>query len=77
VPDRIVKSDDLTFAAAVASFGMVLRQSEHRGSATFAQAIALASDAIGEDRGGYRSEFIELMRKAQALQRMADAQEGR
>src|SRR5690606_17116835 len=42
VPDRIVSSDDLTFAAAVASFGMTLRQSEHRGSATFVQSIALA-----------------------------------
>jgi Ca-activated chloride channel family protein len=73
VADRIATSRDLTFAAAVASFGMTLRQSEHRGSATFAQAIALASDALGEDRGGYRAQFIELVRKAQALQTFADA----
>ena len=51
---------------------MTLRQSEHRGSATFAQAIALASDALGEDRGGYRAQFIELVRKAQTLQTVAD-----
>ena len=73
VADRIATSRDLTFAAAVASFGMTLRQSEHRGSATFAQAIALASDALGEDRGGYRAQFIELVRKAQTLQTVADA----
>src|SRR5690606_36195721 len=72
VPDRLAPATDLSFAAAVASFGMVLRNSEHRGSATFAQAIDLAKSALGEDRGGYRAQFIALVEKAKSIQMIAD-----
>ena len=58
---------DFTFSSAVAAFGLVLRDSEHRGTATLDQVIALAKDAIGEDRGGYRAQFVELAEKARAL----------
>jgi len=54
-------SRDLSFAAAVAGFGMLLRESEHAGRLTPQQVIALAQVARGEDREGYRAEFIRLV----------------
>jgi Ca-activated chloride channel family protein len=62
-------SIDLRFAAAVAAFGMILRESEHRGSATLDQVVELARSALGEDVGGYRGEFVKLLQqvKAQSL----------
>jgi Mg-chelatase subunit ChlD len=60
-------SPDLRFAAAVASFGMILRNSQHRGSATLEGVAEIASGALGKDEGGYRAEFVDLVRKAQAL----------
>lgn len=53
-------STDLRFAAAVAAFGMVLRESEHKGTATLDDVIAIARGALGLDRGGYRQDFIRL-----------------
>ncbi|MEX2173271.1 MAG: von Willebrand factor type A domain-containing protein [Pirellulaceae bacterium] len=60
-------SKDLQFASAVASFGMILRGSEHKGSGNLAAVAEIASGALGEDAGGYRAEFVDLVRKAQAL----------
>lgn len=61
-------SPDFKFAAAVASFGLVLRDSPYKGSATLGAAIELAQDGKGADPGEYRAGFIELARKAQAIQ---------
>ena len=58
---------DFRFAAAVASFGMVLRASEYRGSATLAQVLDLASGAEGEDEDGERAEFVRLVEAAKLL----------
>jgi len=60
-------SPDFQFAAAVASFGMILRGSEHKGSGSLAAVAEIASAALGSDPGGYRAEFLDLVRKAQAL----------
>jgi Ca-activated chloride channel family protein len=60
-------SDDFRFAAAVAEFGMLLRQSPHAGRATLTDALDLALDARGNDPGGYRAEFVELVRTAARL----------
>ncbi|HEX8320175.1 YfbK domain-containing protein [Longimicrobium sp.] len=54
-------SDDFRFAAAVAAFGMVLRESEHRGRATVQQVLTLARGARGGDAEGYRGEFIRMV----------------
>lgn len=61
-------SDDFRFAAAVAAFGMWLRQSEFRGQSDLTLAQELAQDALGRDRHGYRAEFLELLE----LARVAD-----
>lgn len=58
---------DLKFAAAVAEFGMILRDSEYKGDGTFASVLEWAQEGKGSDANGYRSGFIELVRKAQAL----------
>jgi hypothetical protein len=62
-------SQDLKFAAAVAEFGMILRDSEYRGNGTLQQVLEWAQQGKGADTNGYRTDFIELVRKAQALKR--------
>jgi Ca-activated chloride channel family protein len=58
---------DLKFAAAVAEFGMLLRDSEHKGNGTLAAVLEWAQEGKGNDPNGYRAGFIELVRKAQGL----------
>ena len=58
---------DFQFAAAVASFGMLLRDSEHKGNSTFASVAEFAQSGLGRDRHGYRHEFMSLVLKAQSL----------
>ncbi|WP_143709168.1 von Willebrand factor type A domain-containing protein [[Flexibacter] sp. ATCC 35208] len=59
--------DDFKMATAVAAFGMLLRNSEFKGKATYAQVLTLAESAKGADKEGYRAEFIQLVKKAQLL----------
>ena len=61
-------SADFRFASAVAGFGMILRDSPHKGSASFDAVIRLAESNRGEDREGYRDEFIDLVRRARAIE---------
>jgi Ca-activated chloride channel family protein len=61
-------SPDLQFAAAVASFGMLLRGSEHAGTGNMAAVAEIAASTLGHDPGGYRAEFVDLARKAQSLE---------
>ena len=58
---------DLKFAASVASFGMLLRSSAHKGSSTFEDVEAMAKQGAGADKHGYRAELMELVRKAQTI----------
>lgn len=58
---------NLQFAAAVAAFGMILRDSPHKGSASLEGVIELARAASQHDPGGHRKEFVELVEKARAL----------
>ncbi len=60
-------SDNFRFAAAVAAFGMVLRESPSRGSADVDLVLDLAEGSQGEDREGYRSEFLELVERFSRL----------
>ena len=59
----------LGFAAAVAVFGMTLRESPARGSSSFALARQLATGALGSDSEGYRREFVSLLDTASGLRR--------
>ena len=60
---------DARFAAAVAAFGMKLRSSEHVRELSYAQIERLATDALGRDERGWRREFVDLVRRAGAIQR--------
>jgi Ca-activated chloride channel family protein len=57
-------SERLRFASAVAAFGMLLRQSEHRGRADWPMVLELAREGRGRDAEGYRAEFLELAERA-------------
>lgn len=58
---------EFQFAAAVAAWGMLLRDSPHKGTATFEQVLGWAENGLGDDDGGYRAEFIQLVRKSAEL----------
>jgi len=60
-------SVDFKFAAAVASFGMILRESPHKGAAKVADVVAWAQAGTGEDEGGHRGEFIGLVKQSESL----------
>ncbi len=60
-------TEDFKFAAAVASFGMILRDSPHKGTASYGTVMELGQEAVGEGDGGYRREFIELVELAQRI----------
>ncbi len=61
-------SDNIRFAASVAGFGMLLRNSEHKGNLTYTQAAEMAKSARGIDEEGYRSELVRLIKIAGNLQ---------
>ena len=60
-------SRDFKFTASVAMFGLVLRDSKHKGTATLDGVIELAGEGKGPDKKGYRAEFIGLAKKAKAV----------
>jgi len=64
-------SGDFKFAAAVAEFGMILRDSPHKGTATFDSVRSLARQGLGDDERGYREEFLKLVKQSQNLRRDA------
>jgi Ca-activated chloride channel family protein len=68
-------STDFRFAASVAAFGMLLRESEHRGDANYDLVLQLAEAGRADDKSGYRAEFLQLVKLAKALPaRMAKAE---
>jgi Ca-activated chloride channel family protein len=61
-PDAI--EQEVWFATAVAGFAQLLRGSKFVGEYNYDQVIELAQSAKGSDHYGYRTEFIQLVRKA-------------
>jgi Ca-activated chloride channel family protein len=60
-------SDNLRFASAVAGFGLVLRDSRYKGNATYGNIARLAQNSLGSDLKNYRSDFLNLVRKATVI----------
>lgn len=60
-------SEDFRFAVAVAEFGMLLRDSPHKGGASYDQVLALAGSSEAAQPEGLRSEFFKLVRDARRL----------
>jgi len=63
-------SANLGFGSAVAEFGMLLRGSKFRGTASFPALIERARAFVGKDPEGYRQEFIRLADVASGLSRL-------
>ena len=60
-------SSRLRWAAAVSAYADLLRGGSHVGNFGWAQVHALAASAGGEDRWGYRAEFLTLVDRARVL----------
>ena len=60
-------SDNFRWSAAVAQFGMLLRASKFKGTATYEQTEALANQSKGKDEHAYRAEMIALIQQAKTL----------
>jgi Ca-activated chloride channel family protein len=60
-------SENFRFAAAVAEFGMLLRNSTFKSAASWGDVLNMAMNAKGKDEEGYRSEFISLVKNAEFL----------
>ena len=65
-------SENLRFAAAVSEFGMILRNSEFKGSSTLQTAIDLANGARGTDDDGYRAELVRLMKTVREMKLVSE-----
>lgn len=65
-------SDNFRFAASVAEFGLLLRNSEFKSASSFSNVLSLARKAKGNDEEGYRSEFIRLVQNAESLTKEKD-----
>ena len=70
VPSKSDISPQLGFAAAVAEFGMLLRNSEFKGQASYASASDLAARYKGADDHGHRAEFLRLISAADSVSRV-------
>ena len=62
-------SDNFRWSAAVAGFGMLLRDSDYKGYLTFSEIQKMAESAKGSDEEGYRVEFINLVQTCSLLAR--------
>jgi Ca-activated chloride channel family protein len=60
-------SDNFRFSAAVAAFGQMLRHSKYVDGYSHGEVMELAKESRGEDRFGYRGEFLELVKRAEDL----------
>lgn len=60
-------SENLSFAAGVAAYAMLLRNSEYKGKASFDMATELVKAGRGKDPHGYRKQLLELIAKAKSL----------
>ncbi len=73
VPDKKIglnsTSENFRFASAVAEWGLILRSSKFKGSASEGQVIDLANSALGSDPDGYRHEFVKLVKLSKGLKR--------
>lgn len=60
-------SDNFRLTAAVAEFGLLLRESAYKQNSSYEQAMELAKSAKGDDANGYHSEFVDLIKNAEDL----------
>ncbi|MBZ3692606.1 VWA domain-containing protein [Phyllobacterium calauticae] len=62
------ESNDVRFSTAVAAFGQKLRGTDSLATYSYADIASLGAGSRGDDAFGYRSEFLSLVRLADALE---------
>ncbi len=67
IPPFASASEDFRFAAAVAAFGLKLRQSPEAGNLSWDDIQKIARGALGADPGSHRAEFLTLIEQAKSL----------
>ncbi len=71
IKENIISNDNLSdnflFANAVAEFGLLLRKSKFKKNSSFEHVKTVAKKVKGEDKEGYRAEFIKLVEIAELL----------
>jgi Ca-activated chloride channel homolog len=65
--DKLMATDNIRFASSVAEFGMILRESEFKGTASFATVYKRAKESAGNDQYGYRADFIKMVELGEML----------
>lgn len=65
--DGKAMSENMRFAAGIAAFGMILRESPYKGSATFEMAEQLAQGGMTFDPYDYRKQLLEIIGHAKAM----------
>jgi Ca-activated chloride channel homolog len=61
---------DVQFSTAVAGFGQLLRGGTFTGALSYEDIITQAQASKGDDPFGYRTEFVQLVRKAKVAREM-------
>ncbi len=57
-------TEDTRFAAAVAGFAQILRDSKYKGAASYDWVRQIAAGSMGDDPYGYRKQFLEMVSQA-------------
>jgi Ca-activated chloride channel family protein len=77
VPNRVTPfgdcSTDFRFAAGMAAFGMLLRESPHKGQADYQLVNNLLRSGRGQDPLGQRREWIPLAEQAEEVKRKLES----
>jgi len=59
--------EDFRFAAAVAAFGQMLRNSEYQGEMAWAAVREVAASSLGKDEQNHRKDFLKMVEAAEKL----------
>lgn len=65
--EKLNATNNIKFASSVAEFGMLLRESEYKGTASFATVFKRAKESAGLDEFGYRADFIKMVELSEML----------
>lgn len=65
--DASALSSEFSFAAGVAAYGMLLRESPYKGEATYVMARELAEEGLEFDQYGYRADFVDVIKAAETI----------
>lgn len=60
-------SENLSFAAAVTEFGLILRESKYKGNSSYDHVLQVVKECDDSDDEGYRNEFVKLIEKAKSI----------